>query len=119
MRRGARTLPRIGQRAALTALLALASYLLVPYVHVLTNACAGDTASCSSERPQAPTHSPDCGVCGAIAHAGARAADVPVAVAAVAAPLAAFAPPPAHAPFALDRARGVASARGPPASTFA
>ena len=116
MRRGARTAVHSLQRAALIGLFALASYALLPYLHALSNACGPDGSSCSSSDERAPSHSPDCPVCGAIAHSGARAADAPSALAVVSAPLAprgAAIELVAAAPaVALD----VACARAPPAS---
>jgi len=36
------------QRAALVALLAIASFAVLPFLHVLSSNCAPSTASCSS-----------------------------------------------------------------------
>ncbi|HXX47628.1 MAG TPA: hypothetical protein VEN47_05340 [Myxococcota bacterium] len=102
------------QRAALVALLAIASFAVLPFLHVLSSNCAPSTASCSSDQP-APTHSPDCGVCGSLAHAGARAVDVPAAVAAIALPVALLSARHAPAPLAPSRERVASPARGPPA----
>ncbi|HXZ86094.1 MAG TPA: hypothetical protein VEI82_11450 [Myxococcota bacterium] len=116
MRREARKAVDSLQRAALLALLALASHLLLPYVHVLSSACSRDAASCSSEQT-APTHSQACSVCGALAHSGARALDAPLAAAAAPLEVAALAAPHAPAPLAPAAERDVAPARGPPVSS--
>lgn len=101
------------RRAALAGLLALASHALLPYVHALTSGCGGGTG-CSSES-STPSHSADCAVCGALAHAGARAVDAPSALALGPAPrahdAAAFVPPALAASVSLD----AACARAPPA----
>jgi len=102
------------QRAALVALLAIASFAVLPFLHVLSSNCAPSTASCSSDQP-APTHSPDCGVCGSLAHAGARAVDAPAALAAIALPLARVSTLHAPMPTLASRERETAQARGPPA----
>jgi len=113
MRRGARVAVHSFQRAALVALFALASFAVLPYLHVLSSNC-GASVSCSSDQP-APTHSPDCGVCGSLAHAGARAVDAPAALAAIALPLARVSTLHAPMPTLASRERETAQARGPPA----
>jgi hypothetical protein len=115
MARGARSIVARVQRIALLGLLALASHALLPYLHVLTSACGPNETSCSSEG-QAPSHSPDCPVCGAIAHAGARAVDAPSALASAAAPIALHAAPPEVFALAPAAELDAACARAPPAS---
>jgi hypothetical protein len=103
------------QRAALIGLFALASYAFLPYLHALSSACGPDDSSCSAEQ-RAPSHSADCPVCGAIAHAGARAVDAPTALAIVSAPLAPHAAVPELLALAPTLESDVACARAPPAS---
>lgn len=111
---GPRSILPSAKRAALIGLLALASYALLPYVHALMNGCGQVT--CSGGEQESASHSPDCAVCNAIAHAGARAVDAPAAVAGLLAPVAPHAPAPpmfAHTPTVE---RDVACARAPPAA---
>jgi hypothetical protein len=107
------------RRTALVAALAVLSHALLPYLHLLSDGCAaGDACSPSSEsRPAggAPTHSPDCAVCGALSHAGARSVDVASAPAVVAAPIALARAPLAEAAFVPAAQSDFAWARGPPA----
>jgi hypothetical protein len=114
MRRGSRIAVHSFQRAALVALFALASFTVLPFVHVLSGGCAASAPSCSSDLP-APSHSPDCGVCGSLAHTGARALDAPTAVAAIALSLSRPSAPALLTRRAPVRALDVALARGPPA----
>ena len=65
-------------RLALVGLFALASHALLPYLHVLASDCGGANASSCSTEGQT-SHSADCPVCSALAHAGARAASTPSA----------------------------------------
>jgi hypothetical protein len=112
MRRGARTAQSL-QRVALIALFALASYAFLPYLHALTSACGPDDSSCSSNE-RAPSHSPDCPVCGVIAHAGARSADAPSALGTVTAPVAHCAAAPELVALAPKVELDAACARAPP-----
>jgi hypothetical protein len=64
-------------RLALVGLFALASHALLPYLHVLASDCGSNASSCSTEGQA--SHSADCPVCSALAHAGARAASTPSA----------------------------------------
>jgi hypothetical protein len=114
MRREARTAVHSLQRAALVALFAFASFAVLPFVHVLSSGCSAGAASCSSDQP-APIHSADCGVCGSLAHAGARAVDVPTAIAAIALPLARSPESHVRVRLAPARERDASTARGPPA----
>jgi len=110
-----RSIASRAKRVALIGLLALASHAFLPYVHVLMTGCTGMTCT-GGEHQQSSNHSPDCAVCSAIAHAGARAVEAPAAAAALLAPLAPHAP--ASAPFASPPTVecDVACARAPPAS---
>jgi hypothetical protein len=111
----ARSILTSAKRVALVGLLALASHALLPYLHVLTSSCGPSEASCSSEG-QAPSHSSDCAVCGAIAHGGARAVDAPAALAVVSAPLALHAAALELSSLPPSVELDPACARGPPAS---
>jgi hypothetical protein len=113
MRREARTAVHSLRRAALVALFALATFAVLPFVHVLSSGCGASPASCSSERP-APIHSAECGVCGSLAHASARALDVPAAIAAIAVPLGRASAPHAPARVAPAPEIDAPTARGPP-----
>jgi hypothetical protein len=112
----ARSIAKSAKRVALIGLLALASHAVLPYVHFLTSRGCGGAGCGPGEQERAPSHSADCAVCGAIAHAGGRAVDAPAAVAELCAPLAREAAAQvvlAHPPAV---ARATASARAPPAS---
>ena len=112
----ARSIAQGAKRVALIGLLALASHAFLPYVHALTSRGC-DAAGCRpGGQEQAPSHSPDCAVCGAIAHAGARALDAPAAVAELFTPLAREAAAQVALAHPQALARAVASARAPPAS---
>jgi len=115
MPRQARAIFTSAQRVALVGLFALASHALLPYLHSLTSRCDPNEASCSSAG-QAPSHSSDCAVCGAIAHGGARAVDTPAALASVSAPLALHAAALELFSVAPSVELDPACARAPPAS---
>jgi hypothetical protein len=115
MPRQVRSILSSAKRVALVGLLALASHALLPYLHVLTTACDPNEASCSSDG-RAPSHSSDCPVCGAIAHAGARAVDAPSALAIVSAPLVTHAAALELVAVAPKVELDPACARAPPAS---
>jgi hypothetical protein len=111
---GTRSILASAKRVALIGLLALAMHALLPYVHVLTSGCGARTCS-GGEPEQAPSHSPDCAVCSAIAHAGARAVDAPAVVAELLTPLAAEAAAEIVLAHPRPVARSAAPARAPPA----
>ena len=112
---GARSITASAKRVALIGLLALASHALLPYVHVLIRGCGAVTCS-GGERESSASHSPDCAVCSAIAHAGARAVDAPVAVAGLQVPVEPHAPAPTLFALVPTVERDVACARAPPVS---
>ena len=103
------------KRFVLAALLALASHALLPYLHALAAGCDTHAVACGAEGSQAPSHSPDCPVCGAIAQAGARTLDAPSALAAPEATQSLRAAPPESLVAAPHVELDVARARAPPA----
>jgi hypothetical protein len=102
-------------RCALIGLFALASHALLPFVHALASGCGQSATGCSTD--ERASHSPDCPVCGALAHSGARTASAapsaPDAAALSAAPQLSPAAPLAELPRIQRDALG---ARAPPLS---
>jgi hypothetical protein len=114
------------RRAALLGLLALASAILLPYVHAISGVCGHPKPACDTsdgsqdrahgDRSSSTSHSRHCGVCGALAQGKSRALVLARAVP-IASPPRDFAR--AHlAPVVVpaNTEHDVAGARAPPAS---